>query len=230
MLKTALCVFLMILTCSATTIADPLHVAIRSLDMKLFDQVMQGSPDVNATDSEGLTPLHYACQLGIVEMVEQLIKKGANAGFCSADGKNALHHAVSIDAICFSPVQPLTDGMTVCPLTIPLMLASAGIDLNAADLDGNTALHLAARNGLVGVIATLANAGAKVNAQNHGGDSALHLVGGPMPHICAQVLLINGADASIRNAAGNTPFDAAGTKGNALLINMFKRYANDGEK
>ncbi len=206
--------------------ADPLHIAVRSLDFELFKKVIATEPNVNAADSDGLTPLHYACRLGIVEMTTILLQNGADPKITSRDGKNALHHAVSISALCFSPQQS-QDGLTVCPLTIPAMLASAGVDVNACDASGNTALHIAAQNGLVGVIAALIQSGADPDRLNSAGDAPLHLVGGMLPHICAQVLLVNGADASIKNAQGKDAIELALQKKNQLLVNMINKYAGN---
>lgn len=206
--------------------ADPLLVAVRSLDIKMFNEVLNNQPAINATDSAGMTPLHHACSLGAVEMVEALLKHGADPKLCSNDGRNALHHAVSIPALCFS--QSSSQGaVTICPLTIPLLLASASLDINAIDATGETALHIAARNGLVGVIASLLQAGANPDCINRNGETPLHLVGGSMPHLAAQVLLVNGAKANLTRNDGALPVDLAASASNALLVNMIKRYASE---
>ncbi len=207
--------------------ASPLHVAVRSLDIKMFNRLIAEKENqalINEVDDGGLTPLHYACSLGVVEMTAALLENGANPNQTSENGKNALHHAVSIDALCFAPQEANPD-FTLCPLTIPAMLASAGVDVNQSDNEGNTALHIAAKNGLVGVVATIIQAGGNVNCLNGSGETPLHLVGGPMPHICAQVLLLNKADTALKNKSGLTPMDLAMQKKNQLLINMIKRYA-----
>jgi hypothetical protein len=74
------------------------------------------------------------------------------------------------------------------------MLASAGVDVNQQNDKGETPLHIAARNGLVGVLANLLLAGGDPNIRNKLGETPLHLVGGPLPHITAQVLLLHGAE------------------------------------
>ncbi len=204
--------------------ADPLHIAVRSLDLKLFEQTMQASPTVNATDAAGMTPLHHACALGAVEMVTALLAQGADINLRSNDGRNALHHTVNIQALCFNP-QPRAGEVTICPLTVPQLLASAGIDVNACDSAGETALHIAARNGLVGVIATLLQCGADPDCRNRAGETPLHLCGGSLAHLAAQVLLVGGADPALTTNDGRLPVDLAASASNALLVNMLKRYA-----
>ncbi|HOI90065.1 MAG TPA: ankyrin repeat domain-containing protein [Candidatus Rifleibacterium sp.] len=214
---------LVVISLSPAT-ADPLHIAVRSLDLKLFRQTMQENPAVNATDSAGMTPLHHACALGAVEMVTSLLAQGADINFRSNDGRNALHHTVNIQALCFNP-QPQAGEVTICPLTVPQLLASAGIDVNAADSAGETALHIAARNGLVGVIATLLQCGANPDCRNQAGETPLHLCGGSLAHLAAQVLLVGGANPALARNDGRLPIDMAASASNALLVNMIKRYA-----
>lgn len=217
-------IFLIFLSATTGAIADPLTISVRSLDVDRFKLLMNEHPDLKATDSHGMTALHHACALGAVEMVTILLKEGADIYGTSNDGKNALHHAVSIAPLCFTP-QPSEGGLTICPLTVPQMLASAGVNINAFDKNGNTPLHIAASNGLVGVIAALLQAGAKPNIKNKAGSTSLHLVGGMLPHISAQVLLLSGADADIRDGDGFKPIDIAMHKKNALLVNMINKYA-----
>ncbi|MDD3148925.1 MAG: ankyrin repeat domain-containing protein, partial [Candidatus Riflebacteria bacterium] len=171
---------LLMLSISAMLSADPLNIAVRSLDIAMFKELIKNNPVNNATDSAGMTALHHACALGAVEMTEELLKLGADPKVCSNDGKNALHHAVNIEGLCLNP-QPQEAGQTLCPLTIPLLLASAGLVINAVDGNGETALHIASRNGLVEVIATLLQAGANPDCLNRQGETPLHLAGGSLP-------------------------------------------------
>lgn len=208
---------------SSALMADPLLVAVRSLDMNMFNLHINGQPDVTATDSAGMTALHHACVLGAVDMVAALLKKGANPSQLSENGNNAMHYAVSTAQLCFDP-QPQKSDVVICPLTIPQLLASAGADVNLLNKDGEAPLHIAARNGLVGVIATLIQAGADPNIKNKHGATPLHIVGGMMSHIAAQVLILKGADLDATNNELMKPVDIAVKSNNALLINIIKQY------
>lgn len=208
-------------TCFASS---PLHIAVKSLDTGLFARFIDNPSMLNATDSLGMTPLHHACSLGVVEMTTQLLEAGADPSLTCLAGKNALHYSVNVGAICLDPETPDV-GLTICPLTIPKMLASRDIDINSRDNAGDTALHLASRSGMVAVIAALINDGADVNKVDASGNTPLHLVGGPLPHVAAQVLLLNGADTKVENAQGLTPLQKATEQGNLILINMIRKYA-----
>ncbi len=203
--------------------ADPMHVAVRSLDIKMFNRLIEGQPDLIATDTAGMTALHHACSLGAVDMVRALLEKGALASQTSNEGNNAMHYAVNMGAICLDP-EPPRSSVTICPLTVPALLASAGVDVNLTNRNGDAPLHIAARNGLVGVIATLLQSGANPNIRNAADETPLHLVGGPLPHIAAQVLLLHGGDRDAVASDGTRPLDRAKTLGNLLLINMLIQY------
>lgn len=218
-----LCLPWLALLLPAVVAADPVHVAVRSLDFSMFSRVMESQQDLTATDSTGMTALHHACALGAVEMVEALLEKGALASQTCNGGNNAMHYAVSMGAICLDP-EPPRSSVTICPLTVPAMLASAGVDVNLQNNKGETPLHIAARNGLVGVIANLLQAGADPGIRNHAGETPLHLVGGPLPHITAQVLLLHGARLEVAANDGTSALDRAKAQGNLLLINMLIQY------
>ena len=216
-------VVLLIMLVAAPVHADPMHIAVRSLDLKMFNRLIEAQPDLTATDSAGMTALHYACSLGAVEMVEGLLKKGAVASQTCNAGNNALHYAVNMGALCLDP-EPPRSSVTICPLTVPAMLASAGVDVNQQNDKGETPLHIAARNGLVGVLANLLLAGGDPNIRNKAGETPLHLVGGPLPHITAQVLLLHGAELEAVAADGTRPIERAKALGNLLLINMLVQF------
>lgn len=83
--------------------------------------------DVEETNPAGLTPLLIAAKKGDREMIEGLIKRrSANVNARDYDRMTALHHILR--------------GVTCDEATIKLLL-SHGIDVNAADSNGDTALH-----------------------------------------------------------------------------------------
>ncbi|HAE37049.1 MAG TPA: hypothetical protein DCG57_00230, partial [Candidatus Riflebacteria bacterium] len=65
---------LMVIFTAVSAFADPMHVAVRSLDLKMFNRLIKAHPDLTATDSSGMTALHHACALGLVEMVQALLE------------------------------------------------------------------------------------------------------------------------------------------------------------
>jgi ankyrin repeat protein len=122
-------------------------------------------------------------------------------------------------------------GRIVCTLGV---LLGAGAAVDAADADGNTAVHLAAQ-GIPRVLQMLLERGANANARNGWGDTPLHAAAAAAAEAkargdfsftdtaeqavqsiaqCVQVLLKHGADANLRNGrGGDTPLHVAVASG-----------------
>ncbi len=199
--------------------------AIKNLDLEFFNMILETYPDFDVNHKKlGDEPLiHYACRTSAVEMVQGLLDRGAKPEVLNKLNETALHVAMQIEALCMAPTDEEAE-LTICPLTIPKILAEAGVDVNAQNQAGDTALHIAAKNGLVGVIATLMGSGAQINSKNFEGDTPLHKVGKVMTRACAQILLSYGADVDAKNNEGMTPIDKAMENVNAHLVNILNDH------
>lgn len=83
------------------------------------------------------------------------------------------------------------------------------VGINTTDVNGNTALHLAAQQGLQKVITFLIAEGAKINAQNNNLDTPLHLAAAKGYFHTLKILRNAGADLNISNKQGNRAYDIA---------------------
>ena len=94
------------------------------------------------------------------------------------------------------------------------------IDVNAAQPDGTTALHWAARRSDVGMAQLLLRAGAKVDAATRYGVTPLHLacMNGHAATIAA--LLAAGADPNTANPGGETALMTASRSGSAEAVSL----------
>ena len=86
--------------------------------------------------------------------------------------------------------------------------------MEAADGDGMTPLHYAARRGDTKIVSILVDEGVDVDAKawsygNHFKCTALHLAVRQRATGCVKVLLAAGADINVRSNSGLTPFDYA---------------------
>ncbi|KAH7122661.1 hypothetical protein B0J11DRAFT_345204 [Dendryphion nanum] len=94
--------------------------------------------NVNAVEIREKTSLHLAVAHQKEDIVELLIKAGANIKAKSDGSWTALHNACEVGNV-----------------KIVKALLTSGADLNARLLNGSTPLHLAAQNGHVGVVSCL---------------------------------------------------------------------------
>lgn len=91
-------------------------------------------------------------------------------------------------------------------------------DVNAAQVDGMTALHWAARHDDVGLASVLVRAGAKVSAENRYGVTALSLACQNGNAAMVSLLLEAGADANRALRGGETPLMTAARTGRVEVV------------
>jgi len=113
---------------------------------------------------DGATPFLRAAQSSDVELMKFLISKGADPKIPTAHNDTALSVASGIGWV---------EGVTYewsekDNVEAVKMCLDAGIDVNAADFEGRTALHGAAHKGRTEVIQMLADHGAKLDAHDFG--------------------------------------------------------------
>ena len=145
--------------------------------------------DVNAPQVDGATALHWAVHLDNAEMVEALIKAGANAKAVNRDGATPL----SIAALYGNP-------------RVVEALLKGGADAKARGANGETMLMIAARNGNPAVIKLFAAAGADVNAKETvRGTTALMWAAEQRHPAAVKALLELGADPSAKSGGAGLP-------------------------
>lgn len=97
-------------------------------DLEQVRRALDGGLDVDMTEEDGgkLTPLHFACDRGHVEVVELLIARGASVAARDEEGQTPLHYAVFNDF-----------------LDVVRVLSKAGADFEARDNEGKTPVEVA---------------------------------------------------------------------------------------
>jgi uncharacterized protein len=112
--------------------------------------LIKDKADVNAAESDGTTPLHYAVFHDDVALVDSLLKAGAKASVANKYGSTPLLEAA----------------VRGNPLVIE-KLVKAGADVNAGNGDGQTALLILSRTSNVEAAKFLISHGANVNVTEH---------------------------------------------------------------
>jgi ankyrin repeat protein len=175
---------------------------------------------------EGTTPLMRAARYGDAEIARILLERGADPTLKTKDGTNALMFAAGVSLAAVrgedpSLLHPSEDGS----VEIIKMLLDRGLDINAANDQGLTALHGAVQRGQGAgngtgekIIRLLAERGAKLDAKDKKGRMPLDLAragegqilnrvedSGPAARLLAGLM----KDAGIATAAPASPNAAA---------------------
>ena len=177
-------VFSVLLMGAAPTL--PLINAARNADREVVRRLVQEKADVNATEPDGTTALHWASYRDDVESAELLIKAGANVNAANDLGAT-----------------PLWTASLNGSAAMVRRLLQAGANPNATLLLGETPLMVAARSGNADVVQQLVTRGANVNARATRGQTALMWAVAQKHPDVVKVLLANRADVHTRSESWN---------------------------
>ncbi|MCE5187042.1 MAG: ankyrin repeat domain-containing protein [Planctomycetaceae bacterium] len=202
--------------------------------------------DVNATDKQGNTVLHYAAResykdaAGMVEFAELMIARGADVNRTNAKGETPL--GIMLDHQTCEPkelIRLLAENNTALNnvdrygrntlhnaaihgcADIVTLLASKGADLENKENDmpgGKTPLLAAVSEGNVDVVRALLEAGANVAAQDKRQTTPIFSAIQEENTEIIQLLLDHGADINAPNKYGNTPLHAAVETGKPEIV------------
>jgi ankyrin repeat protein len=147
----AFCILLLLssvtFTLSAGADARLADAAMRA-DRNTVRSLLQQKADVNATQADGMTALHWAVHQDDIETAQMLIRAGAKPDVATRYGVTPLYFA------CENGSASMID-----------LLLRAGVDPNSANPGGETALMTASRSGSVESVKVLLDRGASVNAK-----------------------------------------------------------------
>lgn len=146
-----------------------------------LELIRQGA-DVRQTDADGTTALHWAAQLGDVELVQELIRRGADVTAQNEYGATPMSAAAEIGSA------PVLEA-----------LLRAGADVESPNAEGQTALMAVARTGRVDAARVLLKHGANPNAtEQWGGQTALMWAAAQSQPQMIRLLLEHGAKVDAR--------------------------------
>jgi ankyrin repeat protein len=188
----------MVLTLAMTAHAQPARQRPAETGSALADRIQSGDRraaldmiakgvNVNQTQADGSTPLHWATYKIDRELVQVLLKKGARPNVVNRYGAS-----------------PLAEAVRVANGEIVAMLLEAGADANVTNEDGQTSLMLAARTGNVDVARLLVQHGADVNRRERFRDQSAVMWAAAQNHPDMVAFLVSrGADLTARAKAND---------------------------
>merc|ERR1712226_34390 len=213
----------------------------------LFSRILSKERPCDGVLAHGETCLHVACREGNERIVELLLSsyKSKALNIKDDDGKCPIHEAVIHNNIgCVrlllahhSPIDPLkrsdwTPLMHSCEngnVQIFILLIENGADINLANKDGWSCLHLAARNGSFEIVNRLVNMSTELcRFVTTNGRTALHCAAlHNKLQICAFFLESSLIDLNIEDACGTTAVLDAVKTDSPEMIELFRKYGAD---
>jgi ankyrin repeat protein len=170
-----------------------LHVAAERGDEACVHWLLQRDVDVDAADENGRTPLHNAAWKNNHAIVKTLLSSKACFDTSDNMGKTAVNYA------CERSIYTAQARLEVLQT-----LAHAGADLHVEDMDGQTALHLAAHSRDVDTAVWLLERGAEVNEADNKGETAFLKACQNANSNLLTTLINAGADKDVTDISGNT--------------------------
>ena len=166
---------------AAASDRPPLVDAAKSGDRAALRALIQKGANVNASEADGTTALHWASYQDDVDSADQLIRAGANVNASNDLGATPIWTASQ-------------NGSTA----MVRRLLQAGANPNLALLLGETPVMVASRAGKADVVELLIGKGADVNARAARGQTALMWAVAQEHPDVVKVLLAHGADVQAR--------------------------------
>jgi ankyrin repeat protein len=174
---------------SVVAAGSPLIDAVKAQDLQAVRTLLKQEVNVNATEADGFTALHWAAQRNHLPLVELLLGAGANAVASTRYNITPLYLAA-------------TNGNAAM---IERLLA-AGADPNGTAAEGQTMLMTAALSGKADAVRLLLTRGAKVDTREpYRGQTALMWAAAEGNTAAIDVLLEAGADLAAKSTGGFTP-------------------------
>lgn len=213
-----------------------LHIAVVQGELavvyKLIQLLIWAHRDIDIYNNLWQTPLHLAVITQQANMVEALLRAGADPAALDRNGQTALHLCCEYDQLdCLSVALSCSSSSTcleirnyegLSPLHLAVlrghkglarMLLDAGADINAMDIkSGQSPLMHAVESNNTDMVHFLIESGCDVNSQSYSGNTALHSACGRGQVDTVRLLLKSGSDSSLKNYHNDTPVMVAKNK------------------
>ena len=229
-------------------IKDELLIAIKSpiveSRINMMKLLIDNKANINDTDENGFTPLNITIESGDMELTKFLITNGANVNSLMQDGVSLIGYAIAQNNMDLLQMlienganvnntngdswadTPLKTASRLGLDNVVRILLTRNADINAVDMNGNTALHTAALNSQLSVVKLLLEKNPNLDIQNKVGNTALHLavISGNIDIVGE--LVLKGANTRIRNNDEKYPKDIARANNSAAIFEVLREAEN----
>jgi ankyrin repeat protein len=150
------------------------HGANPNARMKRSPARAGSSKNPGLTELEGATPFLLAAVAGATDVMRTLVAAGADVHIGTTGKGTPLMAAAGLGRVSGEVLVPESQTLAAARLVLE-MSGPAGVDVNAVDVVGNTALHYAAYMRRDSIVELLAGAGANLEVKNKFGETPLFL-------------------------------------------------------
>ncbi len=192
---------------SGSTLKSVLAIAVEKGHIEISLFLLEQGLDINQLDIAGdATPLMLASYKGHLEIVQQLLERGATVDVCSTkNGANALHLAAQEGYV-----------------DIVRLLLEHKADPNMINaVTKYTPLMKAFDSNFLPIMQLLLSFGANINYEHPEWSTLLDWYAAKQDPIKVSLLLRLGADVSVFNKHGSTPFHTACIIGSVEIVKLF---------
>ncbi|XP_014277122.1 putative ankyrin repeat protein RF_0381 [Halyomorpha halys] len=220
--------------------STPLMMATRNNKPDIVSLLLLYRAEPKIKDNVGRTALHYAAELGCIELVTTLLDVGARVDDLDIKGDTPLFLASNKLEVLQLLVESADLVMRDCygdgilhrearsgHVQVVKSLIDAGAVLDMTNLFLKTSLHYAAMEGHTGVVKVLVDAGAMVNIQDCEGWIALHHAAQGGYNDVVTELLEAGSMVNLKNKNQDTALHWAAHGGNYEMVSTLLKYGAD---
>ena len=197
---------------------------------KCVEMLIKKGSDINATNTNGCTPLHFACWYsGDSDIAETLIRAGADVNdvtgtratplilACGEKFTSVVFALISHDALLDVQQANGASALYIASFKGHLLCArqllSAGANPDLRHDDGTNAVIIASQLGHLACVELLIKAGACLDVQCPDGGTAVYRASQEGHGQCVKVLAKAGANLNIPSETGSTPLCIASNRG-----------------
>lgn len=186
--------------------ADQTAIAMQLMNSDIQDRAL----DLNSTNWAGRSALILAASQGQSELVEKLMTMGADPSLQDGDGGGT------------AILRAISEGHVE---TVEKMFKHSKVNIHDLDDQNRGLLHGAAISGQGDILNTLIRKGLDINALDNNGTAPLHDASkseADNSYEMTQSLLAAGADRSLKDHAGRTPWAVAWQKNHTAVMNVLE--------